>query len=552
MTNRGKTCLRATHRQMGNRVGLLAAVLMFTLVPAALSAGVDTAWVRRYDGPAHLSDYAICLAVDNQGNVIITGASQGVDSTYDWVTIKYSSTGDSLWADRRSYGGGKPVSLEVDSSGSVYVGGNGNGRLATVKYSPTGQVLWALPYGPQDSVDMAGLAFDVDGNLMLGGSLRQASWDALLVKYRPSGDTVWARTYDVDGHVNGGDAIACDFEGGTYVAGSYLDDAPRENCVMFRVDSLGNRLWITLFADSARESWLDNVMLDRDGNAVAIGKYIGTTTNYDYLTIKYDYAGETLWTRRFNGTANGDDKAQAVAVDGWGYCYVTGYARYTDTDDDFATIAYRPDGSVAWLARYDGPAHSGDGAYAIAVDESRRVFVTGNSYTPQTKADCATVCYDSLGDTIWVRRYNSPANWAEYTTALSLGPDGVVCVAGIGYTAGGTSSDMLTIKYVQNGGVAECTRPCVTAFALDARPNPFVDRTSVSFGLPCNGVAFARVLDMSGRVVRTLCRGSLAAGQHSVVWDRTDDQGARVPQGVYMLVLDADGARARVKVTVLK
>lgn len=142
-----------------NRVAslLLGATL---LVPGLLRAGVDTAWVRRYDGPAHLADYATCLAVDSQGNVVVLGASQEADSAYDWITIKYGPTGDSLWADRRSYSGGKPDRLLVDAAGSVYVAGHGNGRLATVKYSPSGQILWAVPYGPQDSLDLGGLAFD--------------------------------------------------------------------------------------------------------------------------------------------------------------------------------------------------------------------------------------------------------------------------------------------------------------------------------------------------------------------------------------------------------
>ena len=99
-----------------NRVAslLLGVGLAF---PVLLKAGVDTAWVRRYDGPAHLGDYATCIAVDSQGNVVVAGVTAGADSTPDWVTIKYSSTGDSLWADRRSFtGNGKPLGMGVDTA----------------------------------------------------------------------------------------------------------------------------------------------------------------------------------------------------------------------------------------------------------------------------------------------------------------------------------------------------------------------------------------------------------------------------------------------------
>ncbi len=533
--------------KMTNRLGLLA--LMLILAPAALLAGVDTAWVRRYDGPAHLSDYAIGLAVDSQGNVIVTGASQGADSTYDWVTIKYSSTGDSLWANRRSYGGGKPVSLQIDASGNIYVSGNGNGRLATEKYSPSGQVLWAVPYGPQDSVDMGDLAFDVGGSLMLGGSLRQASWDALLVKYRPSGDTAWARYYDVDGHVNGGDAIACDTRGGTYVAGSYLDNSPRENCVMFRTDSLGNRLWTAVFADSARESWLDNVMLDKDGNAVAIGKYIGTTTDYDYLTIKYDSAGETLWTRRYDGPGNGTDKAVALALDDNGRIYVTGSSQGQTTNRDYATVKYDIDGSELWVRRYDGPGNGADNAHAVAVDDEGSAYVTGSVWVAHNVgADCATIKYSPGGESLWCALYNGPGNWSDGGSVVAVDSVGNVCVAVASSNGFGLDDDIVAIKYSQGGGIFERRVPTVEPSALGAVPNPFRAQTAVRFTLPTGHSVTLQVVDVSGNVVKVLQRGPLTAGRHSVMWDGAGDKGSRVPAGVYMVVLEAGKVRIRTKV----
>jgi len=242
--------------------------------------------------------------------------------------------------------------------------------------------------------------------------------------------------------------------------------------------------------------------VDVQGSVFVVGNSEGTASSRDYLTIKYNLTGETLWSRRYNGTSDGDDEVKGEAVGSDGTCYVTGYAQYTDTGHDFATIAYRPDGSVAWLARYDGPTHSGDGAYAIAVDDVSRVYVTGNSYTPQTKADCATVCYDSIGDTVWVSRYNSPSDWAEYTTALALGPDGAVCVAGIGYTADGFSSDLLTIKCAQGGGVAEENHaPAASRRSLVAEPSVFSSWNELRLSVGDSATARLLVFDAMGRRV---------------------------------------------------
>jgi hypothetical protein len=55
------------------------------------SAGVPL-WTNRYSGPGNIADYARAVAIDGSGNAFVTGASWN-GSSYDYVTIKYSSAG---------------------------------------------------------------------------------------------------------------------------------------------------------------------------------------------------------------------------------------------------------------------------------------------------------------------------------------------------------------------------------------------------------------------------------------------------------------------------
>src|SRR3990172_7509608 len=91
----------------------------FTLAVMTYGQGVYEAWVARYNGPGNSGDAASALAVDNAGNVYVTGYSDGSGSSWDYATIKYAPNGDSLWV-RRYNGPGnssdEAYALAVDNS----------------------------------------------------------------------------------------------------------------------------------------------------------------------------------------------------------------------------------------------------------------------------------------------------------------------------------------------------------------------------------------------------------------------------------------------------
>src|SRR5207244_3129873 len=91
--------------------------------------------------------------------------------------------------------------------------------------------------------------------------------------------------------------------------------------------------------------------------------------------------GVPLWTNRYDGPGNSNDYAWAIAVDRSGNVFVTGssWSGSEITSSDYVTIAYSNSGAPLWTNRYDGPGSGWDGATAIAVDSSGLVIVTGFS-----------------------------------------------------------------------------------------------------------------------------------------------------------------------------
>src|SRR5438445_323519 len=129
--------------------------------------------------------------------------------------------------------------------------------------------------------------------------------------------------------------------------------------------------WVQRYSHPADASdYAQEVVTDNAGNVIVAGYTDNGINGADFLIIKYSGAGAPLWTNRYNGPGNGDDYAFAVAVDGSGNVFVTGYSIGSSGFYEYATVAYSGTGVPLWTNRYNGPANGDDGASSVAVDGS--------------------------------------------------------------------------------------------------------------------------------------------------------------------------------------
>ncbi|MFZ1947144.1 MAG: FG-GAP-like repeat-containing protein [bacterium] len=78
---------------------------------------------------------------------------------------------------------------------------------------------------------------------------------------------------------------------------------------------------------------------------------------------------------------------------------------------------------------------------------------------------------------------------------------------------------------------------------LTARPNPSRQKVTILFTLGAGGTIRLGVFDVTGRSIRDLAHEWMPAGDHQVVWDGLDGQGALPAPGMYWLRLDAPGLK---------
>ena len=83
-------------------------------------------------------------------------------------------------------------------------------------------------------------------------------------------------------------------------------------------------------------------------------------------------------------------------------------------------------------------------------------------------------------------------------------------------------------------------------------PNPFNPATTLPVALAAAGQARVSVLDTSGRLLRTLHSGELAAGAHEFSWDGRDAAGRPLGSGVYLYRVEASGDSRTGKMLLLK
>ena len=83
-------------------------------------------------------------------------------------------------------------------------------------------------------------------------------------------------------------------------------------------------------------------------------------------------------------------------------------------------------------------------------------------------------------------------------------------------------------------------------------PNPFRAGTQLHFGLPRTGAVELQVFDAAGRLVRTLLRGEVPAGRHSVSWAGDDAAGRHVASGLYYYRLRTPDAMLQRTVVLLR
>ena len=329
-----------------------------------------------------------------------------------------------------------------------------------------------------------------------------------------------------------GFGIGSDASGNSYVAGytagtlTGQTSAGGTDAILAKYDGSGNQVWLKQFGSSAGDV-ANGIAVDASGNSYITGDTNGTLPGQtsaggaDAFLAKYDSSGNQVWLKQFGGSA--DDIGSAVAVDGSGNSYVTGYTTGTlpgeiaSGMDDAFLAKYDSSGNQVWLRQFGTPAQ--DDGTAVAVDASGNIYATG--YTTGVLAgsanaggdDAYLVKYDSSGNVLWARQFGSSGD--DDAMGLAVDASGNALVTGgtsgdLGGTGNAGAFDVFLAKYDSSGAQTWLTQfgtakdEEANAVAVDAAGNSFVTGYAVGnlSGANAGGMdAFVSEIDPAGKRV---------------------------------------------------
>jgi len=535
-------------------------IFLMVLFSISVNAQVTQEWAVRYNRIGNSDDRANSIAADSLGNIFIAGFSQNNIGVYAGTVIKYNPAGIQQWVQHYNSPGGESdylFDLALDNMGNVYVTGyvysgiTTKADCITLKYNSNGVLQWSAKFNGPNLDDIGrSIAVDDNGNVYITGKSDTLALDEsslITIKYNSAGIQQWVVRYPgISGTGNSAGSIALDNAANVYITGSNAVNPGNLDLVTIKYNTNGVQQWAERYNGTGNSFDIPKCMvLDSSGNVFITGESSGIMSS-DCLTIKYNSAGAQQWVARFNGTANNNDGGMSIALDNAGNIFVAG-SSIVSGPEDILIIKYSPSGSQLWVNTFGGSGNGYDQGNSIAIDNSGSAYLTGYVRSVTELNDVMTLKYNSGGILQWAKNYNGGFDGNDYGNAIVLDPSNNVIITGYS-AATNTTFDIVTIKHSQLVGVTTIKSEIPEAFSLSQNyPNPFNPVTTINFSIPMNQNVKLSLYDILGNKVSTFVNENLNAGSYN-----TEIDASGFSSGVYFCVLESGVYKEVIKMVLTK
>lgn len=370
------------------RLLVVLACFWFFSYPSGNAQSLPTwGWINGITGTNN--EEGLGIDIDRNNNSYITGyyATAGIqignlaptppNTNYDFILVKYDSTGKPVWyrtAEGNAYDFGNKI--KVDSMNNILVLGQFNSYqlkfsnstvylsnasynydLFLAQYSPNGGLAWVKRFGGIKSEWGKGITIDRKGNIYLIGYFdsptfpvenytltNQGKDDIYLIKLNKYGNTLWVKSIGGSQMDRGYDVVT-DKNDDVYITGSFdspqimvdtaiLTNSGTTNFFVARYDGNGNLKWAKKFGNNQNDECI-SMAVDNDFNIYMTGWYHSNYILFDSIRlnkqnvnsgfiVQLDSLGKVNWAKTIYGYAAA--YGTKVTADKRGQIYLSGFA----------------------------------------------------------------------------------------------------------------------------------------------------------------------------------------------------------------------------------
>jgi hypothetical protein len=263
-------------------------------------------WIANFTGETSGGKFPHDIAVDKQGNVFVTGYAHRAASSFDFCTIKYNSSGIQQWLkyyDNPTHNEDQARKIAVDNTGNIYVSGFSDLCMfscqiyTTLKYSCNGDLVWIKTYGPGTSsgTDIGDLKVDNNCNIYITG---MNGYNVVTIKYDSSGNQLWVNTFSNSGQLSNALSITLDTENNVIITGQSPYGMNFASCFTIKYDNNGTQQWLKLMnpPSISNGNWKSACVGSDNINNIYISGVYFNNSSRKIFTVKYSSSGDSLWT----------------------------------------------------------------------------------------------------------------------------------------------------------------------------------------------------------------------------------------------------------------
>jgi hypothetical protein len=404
-------------------------------------------------------------------------------------------------------------------AGKYGTNGSGAGDIYIAKLSSSGALLWSKTYGDSLGDEARSIKELPDGSFIISGfslylgGASGTSYKNVIMKLDSTGDSLWTKSYGSAGIFvpeGLGTGVESTYDGGFIMVGKYANGSNGNDFLVLKTDANGDSLWAKLYGGTGPDI-PRSVQRTNDscyivsGTTKSFGPNAGTGNMW---ILKLNQSGDTLWTKVIGSTLE-EECYMARPTDDGGYILAGRTGNISVYGSELYVVKTDSAGNKEWEQSFGNPGDNDFGRDIIQTADKGYVIAGARIGTHGYYLIYPPLLYvaklDNNGAFQWDKEMgydNSPNGATAYS--LASAPDGGFIVSGFDQPGGSPTPGAEDLRAYVVKFTAPSAAGIVPVHGLKqcvVYPNPFNESARLEIPVDVKGKKAFTIYNPEGRIV---------------------------------------------------